>query len=50
MRYENDLQCLLIKHQEQVLAPPSPRYEFKLNDKILLWGMLRNLRKISKYL
>jgi trk system potassium uptake protein TrkA len=47
---ENDLQCLLIKNQDQVLIPPPQQYEFKLNDKILLWGTLRNLRKISKYL
>jgi trk system potassium uptake protein len=47
---ENDLQCLLIKNQDQVLIPPPQQYEFKLNDKILFWGTLRNLRKISKYL
>jgi trk system potassium uptake protein len=47
---ENDLQCLLIKHEDKVLWPPLHQYEFKLNDKILLWGTLRNLRKISKYL
>jgi trk system potassium uptake protein TrkA len=47
---ENDLQCLLIKNQDQVLSPPPQQYEFRLNDKILLWGTLRNLRKISKYL
>ncbi|MBA4141812.1 MAG: TrkA family potassium uptake protein [Nitrosospira sp.] len=46
---ENDLQCVLIKHLDQVITP-SEQYEFKFNDKILLWGTLRNLRKISKYL
>lgn len=47
---ENDLQCLLVKHQNEVMVPPPPRYEFKLNDKILLLGTLGNLRKITKYL
>ncbi len=47
---ENDLQCLLIKHLNEVMVPPPPRYEFKLNDKILLFGTLGNLRKITKYL
>lgn len=47
---ENDLQCLLVKHLNEVMVPPPPRYEFKLNDKILLFGTLDNLRKITKYL
>ncbi|ARO87870.1 portal protein [Nitrosospira lacus] len=47
---ENDLQCLLIKHANQLMAPPPSGYEFKLNDKILLLGTLGNLRKITKYL
>ena len=47
---ENDLHCLLIKSRDQVLMPAPQQYEFKLDDKILLWGTLHNLRKISKYL
>ncbi|MEO7464076.1 MAG: TrkA family potassium uptake protein [Nitrosospira sp.] len=47
---ENDLQCLLIKHLNEVMLPPPLRYELKLNDKILLFGTLGNLRKITKYL
>ncbi|KIO48165.1 TrkA family potassium uptake protein [Nitrosospira sp. NpAV] len=47
---ENDLQCLLIKHQNKVMAPPPQQYVFQLNDKILLLGTLGNLRKITKYL
>lgn len=47
---ENNLQCLLIKHLNEVMVPPPPQYEFKLNDKILLFGTLGNLRKITKYL
>ena len=47
---ENDLHCLLIKSRDQVLMPPPQQYEFTLDDKILLWGTLHNLRKISKYL
>ncbi|MEO6562421.1 MAG: TrkA family potassium uptake protein [Nitrosospira sp.] len=47
---ENDLQCLLIKHLNEVMLPPPRQYEFELNDKILLFGTLGNLRKITKYL
>lgn len=47
---ENDLQCLLIKHLNEVMAPPPQQYVFQLNDKILLLGTLGNLRKITKYL
>ena len=47
---ENDLKCLLIKHLNEIMVPPPPRYEFQINDKILLFGALGNLRKITKYL
>lgn len=47
---ENDLQCLLIKHLNEVMLPPPPRYQFEIDDKILLFGTLANLRKITKYL
>ena len=47
---ENDLQCLLIKHLNEVMLPPPRQYTFELNDKILLFGTLGNLRKITKYL
>lgn len=47
---ENDLQCLLIKHLNEVMLPPPQHYEFELNDKILLFGTLGNLRKITRYL
>ena len=47
---ENDLQCLLIKHLNEVMLPPPHRYQFEIDDKILLFGTLANLRKITKYL
>lgn len=47
---ENDLQCLLIKHLNEVMLPPPPQYQFEIDDKILLFGTLANLRKITKYL
>jgi trk system potassium uptake protein len=47
---ENDLRCLLIKHLNEVMLPPPRQYMFELNDKILLFGTLGNLRKITKYL
>jgi trk system potassium uptake protein TrkA len=47
---ENDLRCLLIKHLNEVMLPPPRQYTFELNDKILLFGTLGNLRKITKYL
>ncbi|MEP6604969.1 MAG: TrkA family potassium uptake protein [Nitrosospira sp.] len=46
----NDLQCLLIKHLDEVMLSPPQQYKFELNDKILLFGTLANLRKITKYL
>ena len=46
----NDLQCLLIKHLNEVMVPPPTAYQFQLNDKILLFGTLGNLRKITQYL
>lgn len=47
---ENDLQCLLIKHLNEVMLLPPRQYTFELNDKILLFGTLGNLRKITRYL
>jgi trk system potassium uptake protein TrkA len=47
---ENGLQCLLIKHRSEVMLPPPGNYEFEVNDKILLFGTLANLRKITGYL
>jgi trk system potassium uptake protein TrkA len=47
---ENELQCLLIKHRAEVMLPPRHDYEFEVNDKILLFGTLANLRKITRYL
>jgi trk system potassium uptake protein len=32
------------------MLPPPRQYTFELNDKILLFGTLGNLRKITKYL
>jgi trk system potassium uptake protein len=47
---ENDLRCLLIKRLDEVMLPPLRQYTFELNDKILLFGTLGNLRKITRYL
>ena len=47
---ENDLQCFLIKHLDEVMLPPPRQYTFELNDRILLFGTLGNLRKITRYL
>ena len=47
---ENDLQCFLIKHLDEVMLPPPRQYAFELNDRILLFGTLGNLRKITRYL
>lgn len=47
---ENNLQCLLIEHLNEVMVIPPQQHEFKINDKIILFGTLGNLRKISKYL
>jgi trk system potassium uptake protein len=47
---ENDLRCLLIKRLDEVMLPPPRQYTFELNDKILLFGTLGNLRKITRYL
>lgn len=47
---ENNLQCLLIEHLNEVVVIPPQQHEFKINDKIILFGTLGNLRKISKYL
>ncbi|MBA2658860.1 MAG: TrkA family potassium uptake protein [Nitrosospira sp.] len=47
---ENDLKCLLIKHLNKIMLPPPQQYKFELNDKILLFGTLGNLRQITKYL
>lgn len=47
---ENDLRCFLIKHLEEVMLSPPRQYTFELNDRILLFGTLGNLRKITRYL
>lgn len=47
---ENDLQCLLIGHLDGVTLEPPQQYELEVDDKIILFGTLGNLRKISKYL
>ncbi|MEO6824728.1 MAG: TrkA family potassium uptake protein [Nitrosospira sp.] len=47
---ENDLQYFLIKHLDEVMLPPPRQYAFELNDRILLFGTLGNLRKITRYL
>lgn len=47
---EHGLQCLLVKHGDQVMAPPQEAYRFEVGDQIMLLGTLANLRKISKHL
>ncbi|MES2535927.1 MAG: TrkA family potassium uptake protein [Pseudomonadota bacterium] len=47
---EHDVQCLLVKHQAEVMAPPPAHYEFSLDDRLVLLGTFANLRKISAYL
>jgi trk system potassium uptake protein TrkA len=47
---EHQVQCVLVKHQNQVMAPPPEHYEFRLNDQIVLLGAIGHLRKVSKYL
>ena len=48
---ENQLQPLLIKRLDQEVAVlPPPQYQFRLHDKIVLFGTLGDLRKITKYL
>ncbi|HYD81722.1 MAG TPA: TrkA family potassium uptake protein [Paucimonas sp.] len=47
---EHEVQCLLVKHEALVMAPPPEHYQFELGDQIVLLGTLGRLRKISKYL
>ena len=47
---ENNLQCLLIEHLDEAVPAPLEHYDLKVNDKIILFGTLGDLRKISKYL
>lgn len=47
---ENEIQCLVIRHQGMVLAPPPEGHRFELGDQIVLLGTLTRLRKVSKYL
>ncbi len=47
---EHDVQCLLVKHCDLVMVPPTAHYQFELGDQIVLFGTLGKLRKISKYL
>jgi trk system potassium uptake protein TrkA len=47
---EHGVRCLLVKHRNQVMAPPSEDYVFQVDDQVLLLGALGNLRKVSKYL
>ncbi|MFC5476347.1 potassium channel family protein [Paraherbaspirillum soli] len=47
---EHHVQCLLVKHEERVMAPADDQYLFQVDDQIVLLGTLGNLRKIIKYL
>lgn len=47
---ENNLRCLLIEHLDEAVSTPLEHYDLKVNDKIILFGTLGDLRKISKYL
>jgi trk system potassium uptake protein TrkA len=47
---EHHVQCLAVKHDSEVMAPPPAHYEFRLNDQVILLGTIGNLRKVSKYL
>lgn len=47
---ENDLQCLLVGRPDGVTLEPPHQYQLEADDKLILYGTLGNLRKISKYL
>lgn len=47
---ENDVKCLVIRHNGMALAPPPDGHRFELGDQIVLLGSLARLRKVSKYL
>ncbi|SFO25548.1 hypothetical protein [Nitrosospira briensis] len=47
---ENNLRCLLIEHLDEAVPAPLEHCDLKVNDKIILFGTLGDLRKISKYL
>jgi trk system potassium uptake protein TrkA len=47
---EHEVQCLLIKHGSEVMAPAPGTHRFQVNDRMLLLGLLSNLRKVARYL
>lgn len=47
---ENNVQCMLIKRDAEVMAPAPARFTFQTDDQIVLLGTIGHLRKISKYL
>ena len=47
---EHGVQLLLIKHQREILAPPSDGYVFRIGDQLVMAGLLADLRSLSAYL
>lgn len=47
---EYGVQCLLIKHAGKSIAPPPANHVFQNGDRLLLLGLLGNLRKVAKHL
>jgi trk system potassium uptake protein TrkA len=44
------VQMLMVKHQREILTPPSNDYVFRVGDQLVMVGTLDNLRNLSPYL